>query len=464
MSVVSKRTAWFAVSLVACALACGRAGRAKAPADAGARAEDASELPAFDDAGERDPGEPERFYVELGDAPVRGAAHAPVTVVMFSDFECPYCKDGYAMLLALEQKFRGRVRIAYKAFPLEFHSDALPAAMAARTAQAQGKFWEFHDHLFAGEGVDVDRVLEAARGAGIDPLIVSRDLDSLEYGPDVRRDMRQARRLGVGSTPTFFVNGRSVEGAVPLEDMSALVENELEQAEAWLAEGVPKEGLYEHAIRDGYRKVAYTERRRGLDPDDVFVVPIGDSPARGPATAPVTIVAFADFECQFCSRGHTVVERVRARYGDKIRLVHKHNPLSFHSHAFVAARAAMAAHAQGKFWRFHDELYATSAQFDEDALVAIAKTIGLDTKAFKRAMASNTFDAKIDADLALGAALGVTGTPAYFVNGRPIEGAIPELHFRLIVEEELERAAAAVKAGTKPEALYEHLTRTPLKQ
>jgi protein-disulfide isomerase len=473
MPAVSKRTrgrlgrlAGPAIALVIpvlLALGCGRTGpRAKGPVSAGARAEDANALPAFEGAGEADPGEPERFHVELGEAPTRGPAHAPVTVVMFSDFECTFCEQGYDMLVELERRYRGRVRIAYKAFPLELHSDALPAAIAARTAQAHGKFWEFHDRLFAGSGVDVDHVLAAAREAGIDPLLVARDLESLEFGPEVRRDMRQARRLGVGSTPTFFVNGRMVAGAVPIEDMSALVDNELEHAEAWLAEGVPAEKLYAHAIRDGYRRVQYTQRGRGLDPDQVVLVPIGDSPVRGPKNAPVTIVAFGDFECPFCTRGNAVVERVRARYGDKIRFVHKHSPLSFHSHAFIAARATLAAHAQGKFWQFHDELYATGAKFDEDTLLKIAKRIGLDTKKFKRAIASNAFDAAIDADIALGAALGVTGTPAYFVNGRPLEGAMPELHFRLVVEEELERAAAAVAAGTKPEAVYETLSRTPL--
>ena len=212
----------------------------------------------------------------------------------------------------------------------------------------------------------------------------------------------------------------------------------------------------------GYRKVEYTQRRRGLDPDGVFDVPLGSSPARGPANAPVTIVVFGDFECPFCTRGNITLERLRARYGDKIREVYKHNPLPFHSHAFMAARASMAAHAQGKFWKFHDELYAAGAKFDEDTLVAIAKRIGLDGKKFRKALQSDAFDAAIDADLALGAALGVNGTPAYFVNGRPVEGALPELHFRLLVEEELERAAAAIAAGTKPEGLYQALTHTPL--
>jgi protein-disulfide isomerase len=422
---------------------------------------DAASLPGF---GERDtpPEEIERFKVVLGDAPVRGSADAPVTVVMFSDFECPYCRDGYLNLRELERRYEGRVRIAYKAFPLDFHSGALPAAIAARSAQAAGKFWEFHDRMYSSRQVDLDRIFDYAKDVGIDPKTLAKDLDSLDFGPEVRRDMRQARRLGVTSTPTFFINGRAISGAQPVDEMSVIVDQELELAQQWLSEGVAPADLYAHAIKDGYVEVAYSGRRRGLDPDSVAVVPIGKSPAIGPATAPVTIVSFNDFECPFCARGHAVVSRMRQRYGDKIRVVYKSNPLPFHSHAFIAARGAMAAQAQGKFWAFHDALYATEAQFDEEKLVSIAKSVGMDAKRFRRDIGGAEFDAAIDDDLALGAMLGVTGTPAYFVNGRPIEGALPDLHFRLIVEEELERAKAAEGRGVEKKDLYDTLMRTPL--
>lgn len=398
----------------------------------------------------------------LGDAPVRGSADAPVTVVMFSDFECPYCRDGYLNLRELERRYEGRVRIAYKAFPLDFHSGALPAAIAARSAQAAGKFWEFHDRLYQQKVVDLEQIFDYAKDAGIDPKVLAKDLDTLEFGPEVRRDMRQARRLGVSSTPTFFINGRQVAGAQPVEELSVLVEEELVLAKQWIAEGVAPSEVYAHAIKDGYAEVAYTGRRRGLDPDSITVVPIGKSPVIGPATAPVTIVSFNDFECPFCARGHAVISRMRARYGDKIRLVYKSNPLPFHSHAFIAARGAMAAAAQGKFWAFHDALYATEAQFDEEKLVSIAKAVGMDAKRFRRDLGGGEFDAAIDDDLALGAMLGVTGTPAYFVNGRPVEGALPDLHFRLIVEEELERAKAAEARGVAKADVYEALMRTPV--
>lgn len=458
---------FLATGAVLCAVgACRPAGRAIGPGGGArgdqARIEDAAGLPGFDGGDEPRPGELERYKVDLGDAPVRGNADAPVTIVMFSDFECPYCRDGYLNLRELERRYAGRVRIAYKAFPLDFHSAALPTAIAARTAQAQGKFWEFHDRLYAQGQVDLDRIFDYARDAGIDPKLLARDLDSLEFGPEVRRDMRQARRLGVSSTPTFFINGRQMAGAQPIDEMSVVVDEELALAQGWAEQGIAPADIYAHATKDGYAAVEYTGRRRGLDPDSVAVVPIGKSPVLGPGDAPVTIVSFNDFECPFCARGHGVIARLRARYGDKIRVVYKSNPLPFHSHAFVAARAAMAAAAQDRFWQYHDALYATGAKFDEAKLVEIAKDVGLDVKRFKRDLASASFDGAIDDDLALGAMLGVTGTPAYFVNGRPVEGALPELHFRLIVEEELERAAAAVARGVAKAEVYDALMRTPI--
>jgi protein-disulfide isomerase len=128
----------------------------------------------------------------------------------------------------------------------------------------------------------------------------------------------------------------------------------------------------------------------------------------------------------------------------------------------VAARAAVAAQAQGKFWAFHDALYEEQADFEGDDLSRIAKRIGLDPRKFRKAMNGTGLDEPIEADLALAAALGVTGTPAFFINGRPVEGAVPELQFRLLIEEELDRAAKAREAGVSPEKLYDTLTHQPL--
>jgi protein-disulfide isomerase len=431
------------------------------PSTAAARDGDAEMLPAFEVESEAEP-EIERFKVQLGDAPTRGPETAPVTIVMFSDFECPFCERGHRTLEALQRKYGGVVRIVYKAYPLDMHSNALMAAIAARTAQAQDKFWEFHDLLYGGEGFEVPQLLAHARTAGMDVATLERDLDRLAHAAEVRRDMRQGRRLGVTSTPHFFINGRPLTGARAFEEFEAIIAEEIELADEWLAAGVAPQELYEHAIKDGFAEVVYSRQRQGIDPDKVYPVPLGDSPRRGPDTAPVTIVTFGDFECRFCVKGHRTMERLHEHYGDQLRFVYKHNPLSFHSHAFIAARASMAAHAQGKFWAFHDGLYSLDADFDEKALRALAKRVGLDLRKYDKAMNSISLDAQIEKDLSLGMKLGVSGTPAYFVNGRPLEGALPELQFRMLIEEELARARAALREGVAPERLYDTLMRRPL--
>ena len=449
-------------------LACPRAGDPVAPGEGDegrSRVEDAHALPSFESgAGEGDEAGAtaiERYYVPLLDSPARGPADAAITVVMFSDFECPYCQAGHEIMGELQRRYPGAVRVAYKAFPLDMHPHALLAAMAARSAQSQGKFWDFHDRLFSQRGLDFDTLLEHAQAAKLDLDALRKDLQALEYGPEVSRDLRLGRRLGVSSTPTFFLNGRLLTGAQPLENFEALVEEELRQVEQWRAEGVTPDRIYEHAIADGFRKVVFTDDRR-LDPDLVAPVPLGSSPRLGPDDAPVTIVVFGDFECPFCARGNDTIEALRERYGAKLRIVYKHSPLAFHSHAYVAARASVAAQAQGKFWAFHDALYERRARFDDDDLHAIAKEVGLDMKKFRKAMESLELDRAIEQDQSLAMSLGVSGTPAYFVNGRPVQGAQPELVFRLMIEEELDRAAAATARGVAGEDLYEALTHTPL--
>ncbi|MCX4241783.1 DsbA family protein [Paraliomyxa miuraensis] len=450
-------------------LACPRGGDPVAPGegtpDGHSRGQDARGLPAFG-AGpgasdEKGTEAIERYHVTLGDAPARGPADAAVTVVMFSDFECPYCQVGHELMDELRRRHGSAVRVAYKAFPLDMHPHALLAAMAARSAQAQGKFWEFHDLLFSQRGLDFDTLLSHARAAKLDLQALRKDLEQLEYGPEVSRDLRQGRRLGVHSTPTFFINGRLLAGAQPIENFEAVIAEELALVEGWREQGVPPEQTYEHAIADGYRKVVYTEGR-DLDPDLVAPVPLGTSPRLGPDDAPVTIVVFGDFECPFCARGNDTITGLLEHYGGKLRVVYKHSPLPFHSHAYVAARASVAAQAQGKFWEFHDALYRKRARFDQDDLQAIAKEIGLDMKKFRKAMETLELDRAIEQDQALAMSLGVSGTPAYFINGRPVQGAQPELVFRLMIEEELDRAAAAVRRGVAGGELYETLTHTPL--
>ncbi|HEY0134700.1 MAG TPA: thioredoxin domain-containing protein, partial [Nannocystis sp.] len=241
------------------------------PAEGGAVAsEDAARLPAFDMSDDSPAGDGvpfERFFVELGDAPVRGSSAAPVTIVAFSDFECPYCEKGHETILQVEREYGEKVRIAYKAYPLDFHSHAMIAALAARSAQDQGKFWQFHDLLFSQRGLDMPTLDAYARQAGLDMDRLHADLEALKWGPSVSRDMRQARKLGVTGTPAYFVNGRFLSGAKPIEVMRALIDQEIDLAVKWQAQGVAPDKVYEHAIAKGYREVQYAKPRKGLKPD-----------------------------------------------------------------------------------------------------------------------------------------------------------------------------------------------------
>lgn len=159
-------------------------------------------------------------------------------------------------------------------------------------------------------------------------------------------------------------------------------------------------------------------------------------PSRGAANAKVVIVEFADFECPYCTKAHEVVQEVMKAYEGKVRFVFKHYPLSFHPKAPRAAAAAWCAEAQGKFWEYHDALFA-SGELDEDALKMQAKSIGLDEANFASCLESPAALEAVKRDLNAGKTAGVDGTPAFFINGLMLSGAQPEDAFRRIIDAEL---------------------------
>lgn len=162
-------------------------------------------------------------------------------------------------------------------------------------------------------------------------------------------------------------------------------------------------------------------------------------PARGPAKAPVTIIEFSDYECPYCKRASQTIAEVLTHYGDKVRFVHRDFPLSFHQHARLAAEAAACAHAQGKFWEYHDRLW-KAEDLSEPKLKEIAKALGFDSAKFDECLANRPHAAEIDRDISDAQAAGVNGTPAFFVNGRMLSGAQPFESFKQLIDEELARA------------------------
>lgn len=170
----------------------------------------------------------ERVAIDVSRAPRKGETSAPVTVVVYSDFQCPFCKRGALRTDELLAKFGRDVRVVFKHFPLPFHERAPRAARAAIAAQNQEKFWPMHDRLFAeGAKLDDDALIEHARAVGLDVDRFRRDLDDPSTTARLEADQAEGRSLGVQGTPTFFVNGEKLVGAQPLEAFAPLVERAL---------------------------------------------------------------------------------------------------------------------------------------------------------------------------------------------------------------------------------------------
>lgn len=173
----------------------------------------------------------------------------------------------------------------------------------------------------------------------------------------------------------------------------------------------------------------------------VFNVSAGDAPFVGKADAKVTVVEFSDFQCPFCSKGKDVMEEIKKKYGDKVKIAFKNFPLPFHNQARDAAMAALCAHEQDPkaFWKMHDGMFGDQAKLDKESLNNLAKKNGLKADVFKACLDSNKYAFKIDADIEDGKKFGVKSTPAFFVNGQLVNGAHPLDVFSEIIDEELEK-------------------------
>lgn len=163
-------------------------------------------------------------------------------------------------------------------------------------------------------------------------------------------------------------------------------------------------------------------------------VDLSGSPIRGSKDAPVTIVEFSDFQCPYCQRGHHTMEKVLKEYEGKVRLVFKNLPLDFHKEADPAARAALAAGKQGKFWEMHDALFENQSKLGSNFYTATAKKLGLDTAKFAKDMESEEVKAQVKKDVEIAKKHNFTGTPGFLVNGVAVKGAYPFDHFKEIID------------------------------
>ena len=292
---------------------------------------------------------------------VRG--DGPVELLMYGDFECPYCRDAAPAVARVLARLEGRVHLRFRHFPIEAkHPHATRAAEAAEAAGAQGRFWEMHDLLFANQKAleDADLAftgerLEHAKTAVLAAAVLATATSALAF-----------RLLAV--LPPALRGRGAVAGE--LVDLDLPVDPELDHV-------------------------------------------------RGGAGAPVTLVEYGDYQCPYCGRAEAVVRELLAEFGDDLRYVWRHLPLQdVHANAQLAAEAAEAAAAQGRFWEMHDLLIDNQEALRVPDLRAYAQRLGLEEGRFWDDLRGRAFAGRVARDVESADLSRVAGTPTFFVDGR----------------------------------------------
>ena len=173
-----------------------------------------------------------KFEIPIGNSPVLGDANAPITLIEYSDFQCPFCARAEATVKQLLKNYPGKIKLVYKNFPLSNHDDAFIAAEAGFCAQEQSqeKFWQLHDIMFADpRGLNLQGLVSKAKSIGLDLVQFESCVKNSKFGLKVNKDLAEGSRFGVNSTPAFFINGKMLLGAQPYDAFKKIIDEELGQ-------------------------------------------------------------------------------------------------------------------------------------------------------------------------------------------------------------------------------------------
>jgi len=346
---------------------------------------------------------------EEGIAASLGSSDAPYTMVEFTDFTCEACALYAAdtwptvreLLVEAEQ-----VHYLLKDFPQNDNPEAKMAAAAARCAGEQDAYWPMYEALFAhqaewvGKGEETAVIFSSlAADLGLDTAVFDACQTSGKFDAAIQAGLTEGGQIGVGALPYFFIEGYPLSGAEPNSVAIAL--------------GLPMN------------------------------VPVGEAYSIGDPNAPVTIIEFTDYQCPYCERHFTeTLPSLQADYIDtgKVRYVFKDFPLTtIHPQALLAAEAARCAGVQDAYLPMHDALFANQSQWSgqsnaAERFVEYAANIGLDSEAFRACLESGEMETAVLADQAEGLNFGVSGTPAFFINGYLLSGALPYTNFSQALE------------------------------
>ncbi|MCC6646252.1 MAG: thioredoxin domain-containing protein [Polyangiaceae bacterium] len=382
------------------------------------------------------------WKVPVGSSPVEGPATALATIVIFSDYQCPFCKRVEETLKKVREEYKDKVRIVWKDQPLPFHPRAIPAAILAREARAEKGdkgFWAAHAKLFESHPKLEDADLEAvAKDLGLDMAKYKEAQAKGKYKDLIEADQNLADDVNASGTPHFFINGMRLSGAQPFEKFKEVIDAQIKKAEALKAKGVAADKIYDEIMKEG----------KEPPPPEMKKVPeaSADHPFKGGKTAKVVIQEFSDFECPFCSRVEPTMKQVMDAYGDKVKIVWRHKPLPFHKNAPLASEAAVEAYKQKGnegFWKMHDKLFEKQKEpggIERPALEKYAEELKLDMTKFKKALDDRAHQKFVEADSKVADDAGISGTPAFVVNGYFISGAQPWPKFKKIIDRALKEA------------------------
>jgi protein-disulfide isomerase len=376
------------------------------------------------------------------DDPIRGPKDALVTMIIFSDFQCPFCKRVEDTLKQVGEAYPNDVRFVWKDNPLPFHPRAKPSATLARAAyKAKGDkgFWDAHDAIFASNPkLEDDDLKGIAEKLGLKWDDVKAAIDSNKYAEKIDASTDLANDVQARGTPHFFINGVRLSGAQPLDAFKKAIDEQLVKAKALVAKGIPKAKVYDELMKDA----------KGPPPPEKkeIAAPDAQSPIKGNKSAKVTVQIFSDFQCPFCKRVEPTLAELEKEYGSKVRFVWRHMPLPFHADAPLASQAAQEAFVQkgdAGFWKFHDKLFEVQGTEDgikRPGLEKIAQEQGLNMDKFKAALDGSVHKAKLDADTKIGNDAGINGTPAFVINGYYLSGAQPAAAFKKLINRALKDA------------------------
>jgi protein-disulfide isomerase len=342
-----------------------------------------------------------------------GDPDAPVTIVEYTDYQCPFCQrhalETMPGILS-DMVDTGRVHYILKDLPLDnLHPEARTAALVARCAGEQDAYWPMHDAIFAelpswsGQGEATAEILISLTSSmNLDEEELRACVEEERYADDIQANIDEANSMGASATPYFFINGMPIPGAQPYELFFYAVD---------LAE----EGMLADAFETG-------------EPDTSESFNIGDP------NAPVMIIEYTDFQCPYCSRHfEQTFSLIKENFVDEglVYYIFKDFPLTnIHPQAVKAAEAARCAGDQDSYLQMHGKLFSSQSEWSGhsntiELFIKYADDLDLDTDSFASCLESGQYETAVMEDLDEGSQLGVTGTPAFFINGYSMSGAQP---------------------------------------